>query len=205
MSAALQLLLCLECLPHLRNTGAVAIPMNRSAYSGGQRSGLPIGITEYPASAVVPFLLRSLTANRSKCRHSYGGRERQQRFVGRDRMNCYFASTTSQRRDERRCERCASINAVWIPMINLRKRYARGVGVIVPGLLNCFLTCVAGALANLAFDHWGHSSWDSLTRRILIGYLGAVGVVILILPWLHQITMGRRRRDRQDISSASRQ
>ena len=90
-------------------------------------------------------------------------------------------------------------------MINLRKRYARGVGVIVPGLLNCFLTCVAGALANLAFDHWGHSSWDSLTRRILIGYLGAVGVVILILPWLHQITMGRRRRDRQDISSASRQ
>lgn len=120
-------------------------------------------------------------------------------------MNCYLAPTASDRRNECRCGRCASTKAVWIPMINLKKRYARGVGVIIPGLLNCFLTCVAGALANLAFEHWSHSSLESLTRRILVGYLGAVGVVILILPWLHQITMVRRRRGRQDISSASQQ
>ena len=78
-------------------------------------------------------------------------------------------------------------------MDKLRIRYLRGVGVIVPGLLNCFLTCVAGALANVASEHWSQSSWDLLTRRILVGYLGAVGVVVLLLPWLHQIWTDRRR------------
>ena len=120
-------------------------------------------------------------------------------------MSSYFALTMSKRRKERRRERSASNNVGWALMTNLGKRYARGAGVIVPGLLNCFLTCVAGALANVAFDHWSHGSSDSLTRRILVGYLGAVGVVILILPWLHQITMDRRRRGPQDASSASRQ
>jgi hypothetical protein len=76
---------------------------------------------------------------------------------------------------------------------NLRMRYLRGVGVILPGLLNCFLTCVAGAFANVAFEHWSQSSWDLLTRRILIGYLGAVGVVLLVLPWLHQIRIKARQ------------
>ncbi|MFM0362269.1 CDGSH iron-sulfur domain-containing protein [Paraburkholderia sediminicola] len=72
-------------------------------------------------------------------------------------------------------------------------RYLRGVGIIVPGLLNCFLTCVAGALANVASEHWSQSSWDLLARRILVGYSGAIVVVVLLLPWLHQISTGRRR------------
>jgi CDGSH-type Zn-finger protein len=72
-------------------------------------------------------------------------------------------------------------------------RYLRGVGVIVPGLLNCFLTCVAGAFANVASEHWGQISWDLLARRILVGYSGAVVVVVLLLPWLHQISTDRRR------------
>lgn len=78
-------------------------------------------------------------------------------------------------------------------MDKLRMRYLRGVGVIVPGLLNCFLTCVAGALANVASEHWSQNSWDLLTRRILVGYLGAVSVVVLLLPWLHQISTDWRR------------
>lgn len=82
-------------------------------------------------------------------------------------------------------------------MVKLRARYLRGAGVIVPGLLNCFLSCVAGALANVASEHGSQSSWDLLTRRILVGYLGAVGVVVLLLPWLRQISIDRRRhRDR---------
>lgn len=83
-------------------------------------------------------------------------------------------------------------------MGKLRMRYLRGVGVIVPGLLNCFLTCVASAFANVAFEHWSQSSWDLLTRRILVGYMGAVGVVVLVLPWLHQISMDRQARPQQD-------
>ena len=75
----------------------------------------------------------------------------------------------------------------------LKMRYLRGVGVIAPGLLNCFLTCVAGALANVAFEHWSQSTWGLLARRILVGYLGAVGVVILVLPWLHRASIDRRR------------
>jgi uncharacterized BrkB/YihY/UPF0761 family membrane protein len=83
-------------------------------------------------------------------------------------------------------------------MGKLRMRYLRGVGVIVPGLLNCFLTCVAGAFANVAFEHWSQSSWDLLTRRIVVGYLGAVGVVVLVLPWLYQISTDKRRHRQQD-------
>ncbi|TKC87837.1 hypothetical protein FAZ69_16320 [Trinickia terrae] len=83
-------------------------------------------------------------------------------------------------------------------MDKLRMRYLRGAGVIVPGLLNCFLTCVAGAFANVAFEHGSQSAWNLLTRRILVGYLGAVGVVVLVLPWLYRISTDRRRRSRQD-------
>lgn len=80
----------------------------------------------------------------------------------------------------------------------LKMRYLHGVGVILPGLLNCFLTCVAGAFANVAFERWSQSSWDLLTRRILVGYLGAVGVVILVLPWIHQFWIARRRARQQN-------
>lgn len=81
---------------------------------------------------------------------------------------------------------------------SLGKRYTRGVGVILPGLLNCFLTCVAGAFANVAFEHWNRSAWDLLSRRILIGYLGAVCVVVLVLPWIHELSTGRRGNQQQD-------
>jgi hypothetical protein len=80
----------------------------------------------------------------------------------------------------------------------IRRRYLRGVGAIMPGLLNCFLTCVAGAFANVAYEHWNHSAWDLLARRILVGYLGAVCIVILVLPWLHQISIERRVQLQQD-------
>ena len=76
----------------------------------------------------------------------------------------------------------------------LRMRYLRGASVIALGLLNCFLTCVAGAFANVASEHWNQNSWDLLTRRILVGYLGAAGVVVLVLPWIRQKSRDRRRR-----------
>jgi len=74
-------------------------------------------------------------------------------------------------------------------------RYAKGVDAIPPGLFNCLLTCLAGAIANLAYEGWGSASLASLTRRIVVGYLGAVCVVVLVLPWLHN------RRERQTIDT----
>lgn len=83
-------------------------------------------------------------------------------------------------------------------MSRLRKRYLRGVGVIAPGLLNCYLTCVASAFANAAFEHWSQSALDLLTRRVLIGYVGAVGVVVLVLPWLYQTSAARHGHLQRD-------
>lgn len=80
---------------------------------------------------------------------------------------------------------------------NLRDKYLRGIGVIIPGLLNCFLTCVGGAFANVAFEQWTQGAWALLTRRIAVGYLGAVVIVVLVLPWIHQIWIGRRQSDGQ--------
>ena len=60
----------------------------------------------------------------------------------------------------------------------------QGVSVIRPALLNCLLTCLGGAFANLLYEGWSQDGWTSLSRRICVGYLGAVCVVLLVLPWL---------------------
>jgi len=65
-----------------------------------------------------------------------------------------------------------------------RDCYLQGVWVIRPALLNCLLTCLGGAFANLLYEGWNQDGWTSLSRRICVGYLGAVCVVLLVLPWL---------------------
>ena len=75
----------------------------------------------------------------------------------------------------------------------LRLRYLRGAGSISTGLLNCFLTCVAGAVANVAFEHWAQMPWDLLARRIVVGYMGAAGVVVLVFPWLQRVSPDRQK------------
>jgi hypothetical protein len=75
----------------------------------------------------------------------------------------------------------------------LKTRYVQGLHVIASGLLNCFLTCVAGALANVAFEKWSRGALDLLPRRIAVGYLGAVGIVVFVLPWLHRVSQNLSR------------
>lgn len=64
----------------------------------------------------------------------------------------------------------------------LRTRYLLGVWVIRPALLNCLLTCLGGAFANLLYEGWGPDGWALLAQRVGVGYLGAVLVVLLVLP-----------------------
>lgn len=69
------------------------------------------------------------------------------------------------------------VHGVW-------NQYLQGIWVIRPALLNCLLTCLGGVFANLLYDGWRHDGWTSLARRFCVGYLGAVLVVLLVLPWL---------------------
>jgi predicted exporter len=75
---------------------------------------------------------------------------------------------------------------LWKRLVGLSRRYAQGVNAIRPALFNCLLTCLAAAVANLAYEGWGHDALMSLTRRILVGYLGAACMVVLVLPWLQK-------------------
>ncbi len=80
-------------------------------------------------------------------------------------------------------------------LASLSNRYAQGVSAIRPALTNCLLTCLAAAVTNLAYEGWSHDALMSLTRRIVIGYLGAACMVVIVLPWL------QRRRDRTTIEA----
>ena len=75
---------------------------------------------------------------------------------------------------------------LWKSLVSLAHRYAQGVSAIRPALFNCLLTCLAAAVANLAYEGWGHDALMSLTRRIFVGYLGAACMVVLVLPWLQE-------------------
>jgi hypothetical protein len=75
---------------------------------------------------------------------------------------------------------------LWKWLVSLPYRYVQGVSAIRPALLNCLLTCLAAAVANLAYDGWSHEAWMALTRRIVVGYLGAVCAVVVVLPWLQR-------------------
>ncbi len=76
----------------------------------------------------------------------------------------------------------------------LSQRYLQGVGAIRPALLNCLLTCVAAAMANLAYEGWSPDAWLALTRRIVVGYLGAVCAVVVVLPWIFSRGSGNSTR-----------
>jgi len=76
-------------------------------------------------------------------------------------------------------------------LVSLFLRYMQGVGAIRPALLNCLLTCLAAAIANVAYDGWSPDALMSLTRRIVVGYSGAACMVVLVLPWLRGGTARR--------------
>jgi len=84
----------------------------------------------------------------------------------------------------------------------LRGRYLQGIWIIRSALLNCLLTCVGGAFADLLYDGWGRHAWASLVRHIGIGYAGAVVIVLLVLPWLSRRThVNQGTRDQRSVDS----
>ncbi len=85
-------------------------------------------------------------------------------------------------------------------LVSVSHRYAQGASAIRPALLNCLLTCLAAAVANLAYDGWSHDAWMALTRRIAVGYLGAVCAVVVVLPWLQRRSKRPAIDATQDVS-----
>lgn len=83
----------------------------------------------------------------------------------------------------------------------IKRRYMRGVDAIPPGLMNCLLTCVAGAIANQSYEGWPVDWAASVGRRILVGYLGALSIVVFVLPILRA---GNNRRTCKVGSSVAR-
>lgn len=67
--------------------------------------------------------------------------------------------------------------------------WRRGAEVIPFSLIACFFTCVGSTVANAAYAGW-HDPLPALLHRVGVGYLGAVLVAVIVLPWLHAI---RRR------------
>ena len=82
-------------------------------------------------------------------------------------------------------------------------RYWRAVWTIRSAFLNCLLTCVGGAIANLLYDGWSSHAWDSLARHICVGYAGAVVIVFLVLPWLAGRSHGEADFQFSDVAGKS--
>ena len=88
-------------------------------------------------------------------------------------------------------------------LVGLWERYWRAVWIIRSAFLNCLLTCVGGAIANLLYDGWSSHAWDSLARHICVGYAGAVVIVFLVLPWLAGRSHGEADFQFSDVAGKS--
>lgn len=88
-------------------------------------------------------------------------------------------------------------------LVGLWEHYWRAVWAIRSAFLNCLLTCVAGAVANLLYEGWSSHAWASLTRHICVGYAGAVVIVLLELPWLARRSHGEADSQISDFEGES--
>ena len=88
-------------------------------------------------------------------------------------------------------------------LVGLSEHYWQAVWAIRSAFLNCLLTCVAGAVANLLYEGWSPHAWASLMRHICVGYAGAVVIVLLVLPWLARRSHGEADSQLSDFEGES--
>ena len=88
-------------------------------------------------------------------------------------------------------------------LVGLWEHYWRAVWAIRSAFLNCLLTCVGGAVANLLYEGWSPHASASLARHICVGYAGAVVIVLLVLPWLARRSHGEADAQLSDFAGES--
>jgi hypothetical protein len=88
-------------------------------------------------------------------------------------------------------------------LVGLWEHYWRAVWAIRSAFLNCLLTCVAGAVANLLYEGWRPHALASLARHICVGYAGALVIVLLVLPWFVRRSHGEADSQLSDFEGES--